>query len=1035
MVISAPQNLISADVLEISSIANLLLSQNPADVTKALHAMWVRTLSPKDRGAFLKILEIGQEPSEAIRHQGYEQILEEIPTIEDRTAVTEIMHKWADIVRKAHELAHSNGVNRRLDSEADSNRRPPGQTVRGALQRAMDLSQNTHGTANSQLTELQHNVFNHAWWVQSTSHPTDTVSVDYQQGFRQLGLDLGNFVMNPNAANFAQVQNALQGIRNASVIRPDKRTAFEEIAGSFPYVANGMWGSAHAAYKLREAIRNTMSGQPGAYRTQSLDDYMLAMMGGWELADADGNPARRAENMKEGIEGDFERIRQWLIIQLTELKDQTTLKGQLNHIIIRLSQPATMENALSYHNDPNGIGLYDVLKQASENQTNYNEVYVTLQKLSAIVKKAGWFWRRGDIRQSSEIHAGICDLLEDNMNWDQLKEKVAGLRDNAQDNKERKKFDVYVETLARLDIYQQYPNAIRQYIISNYGGAQDAKNLWRLIKLSGINSGLQLEFLHETAHDLIYAPQYLEGFCTDPASTDYLEQNNHSFTLKIALSDTQRESGFATYFLQMHTPVDCLLKLMEINRLRKAKGLTIIKMDLQLGGSDDLARGGNDNANYMQEFVRNMKGAACHYGFSQDEIREALGPNFNATNQGRQRVGTLGDQYSAERTMERHAAMIIGGAAFLHHNHNTKELTSFETEYLANCRAKDLVVGLMVPYYKSYRGEMRNQIGDATTSINVVSRQNDGSRPDTRPGKKQDWSETRAITGDFADQLGGLRMTSWLGLHQLYDVPFELLQELHQTSPQFRDWHFRTGMVLSNVSPVQVWRNSGHPELQPDNFKQMRQYYLAIETQLQARAQQGGLETQKMTEAQYETIITTAIQTSGVGEDTPENRVMLLLSHAEYAYRRGCGVWSRILTGFDQCTLSDPGQIMASFPNRNGEGEVYYDNAPNRILSEITDLVRIRAWFSAVLCAPEMMENRVVYHQRPDELTPTDLCEKTAASGLLECNRTPTAYLDSSAPADVMHLAVAKPEMAALWRRRNQARAVLDIIPLMAARY
>jgi len=996
------------------ALAQDILSPDPQQVLGGLRRLWEETLPLADRKTLLEILKIVESNlPEPARYARYQEYLVAHPSITDRMNAAQLMHKWADIVRAAHEFAHRNGVSQRLGNE----KMLPGQSVHGALRRAFDLLQKPEASPAQLLQRLDDGVFSYCWYVQTTPHPTHTTGTEYRKAFQALRLGLGDFALNDAA--ISEIDAALREITGVhSVIRLEKRTATEEVDESFVYAANGLRGSAHAAFKLREAIRDRLSGRADGYHTQLLYRYMIALMGGWESADADGNPARLAEDMRASIESDFERIRQWVVSSLEDLKNRTRVKAPLDRLINRLTCDSEDPDALNYQTDPTGEQLYAALKEVSEGQLDYDPVRVGLKKLCAMVHKCGWFWRRGDIRQSADIHAGICELLEEGMDWEGLKSKISDLQNWATDEKSQKLYGVYWETLSRLDIYQEYPDAMRQYIISNYAGVQGFKDLRRIIRLKDIHSGLQICLLHETAQDLIRAPDYLEEICHDPEFEEYLGANNYRFTIKIALSDTQREAGPAAYFLQVQTPVNCMLRLMEINRQRQAQGLHAIQMDLQYGGSDDLVRGGNDNANYLQEFVRNLKGAAELNGYSQQEIREALGPNFNATNQGRQRVATLGDRYSAERTMERHAAQVIGAAAFLQHNHDPEEMQKFQKEYEANRRAKNIICEPLIGYYKAYRGGMRNAVGNAVTSMNEVSKQNDGCRPDTRPGAAPDWTETRAITNDFADQLGGLRLTGWLGLHRLYEQPIEDLQHLYRESSQFRDWLFRITMILANVGPMDSWRRSGHPELRPCCFTQMEKYYQAIETPLLERAK-GSIGTEKMTDAECQRIITEALSSHGV-EDRPENRAMMLLSHSEFAMRKAAGVIEYVMTGQNMDVMASPSALLHSFPNVNGGGERYQSNAAKRIFAEIRDLHCVREFASAILSTPEMIENRYgPYHCRPAEWTTLDQLEKTCGSLILTCNQTPSAYLDSSAAEGELHLARAKATILPEWQKFN----------------
>lgn len=980
-----------------------------------IREMWRDALPQHERQLFDEIYAVTYDRnlSEPQRAIAFETTLNGW-NIGTQTMAAEVWHKWTDIQRVMHEMAHRNGVNKRLGNEDE---KPPGQTVRGALLRALDLIK-VRGGVGKQLQELHEKVFNHRWFVQSTPHPTNTTDRDYAGTIQALRHVLGEFARHGHPEELGMVRVAIQKIANhKKVIRMEKRTDLEEIEESFDFVANGLYGSANAAYKLREAIRDELSGASGHYSTKSLDFYMIALMGDWNWGDADGNPARLASSMKTGIDGDFERIRGWIADELEIIKKDIRIDAPLDRIIARLTCDATDEKAFSRLSDADGLALAEALKEASKNQEG--SARVELQKLSAIMKKSGWFWRRGDIRQSPEIHAELAGMIDQGMDWAALKDKVTALHSAATTEKDKLKYFVFGETLARLDVAREYPDAVRQYIISNYSGAEDARNLLRLMRLAGIQKGLQLCFLHETATDLMNAPDYLADLCNDAEFGTYLQDNNHRITIKIAMSDTQRESGPAAYFLQMHAPIETMLKLMDINRDRKQRGLQPIEMDLQFGGSDDMVRGGNDNTNYLQEFVRNLKGAACLNGFSQDEIREALGPNFNATNQGRQRVTTLGDQRSAERTMERHAAMVIGAAAFLQHDHEENEMREFQKEYLANCEAKEAVVELMIPYYKAFRGEMRNALGDLLTSAKEVSLQNDGCRPDTRPGARQNWTETRAITNDIADQLSGLRLTGWFGIHRLRELGTEKLQRLYANSPQFRDWSLRAEIVLASVQPARAWRAAGLEELKPCCMQQKKHYADAFEPELVARAA-GGIGTRPMEESEYNWIMGKVLRSAKV-EDTPENTGMMMLSAMEYQMHAAVGTLVLAQSGMDLDVCASAVRALKHMPSENGKRK-YARSATARIADEIIDQTRAGEFFAAILATPGMRENRRVFHQRPDEFTPKDWLQKVSGSGIFTSYQTPASFLDRSAADNEMHISQSMDK--ALGQGRNAQTAL-----------
>jgi phosphoenolpyruvate carboxylase len=355
-----------------NKVPEALSSTEASDITAYFADMFAQSLSEPDSVMFEAVRKIGENKDPAERYSAYQAYWDRLAP-DAQLGSLKLWHQWSDLVRLSHEVAQRNGINLRNN---------PGQSLKAAI-----AASNLNEEELDKITKEVH------WYTQTTAHPTHLTARVYDAARMDLRNSLGRHVIKSNPTSWKNVEENFESFsQNRDVIRLEKRTAREEAEEAFDFVENILWGSAIASreYLRRRNLRLT---------PQNIADHMIALAGGWEMGDADGNPARTAAMMAEALANEPLLVVRSVIRRLTEWQNETGNKKPLQNLIDHLTQKSKENNPVSAESILEALNKLDYMGEEG--------IYSNLTLLRSVLTKCGLHWRCGDIRQSSEIHAQI----------------------------------------------------------------------------------------------------------------------------------------------------------------------------------------------------------------------------------------------------------------------------------------------------------------------------------------------------------------------------------------------------------------------------------------------------------------------------------------------------------------------------------------------------------------------------------------------------------------------------------------------------
>ncbi len=753
-----------------------------------------------DRDLFDLIKKLQNAPIDLLDHY-----YEALSTAQKKRA-GEIWLVWEFCTQQVMGKAHRNAIQERQASEDY-----PGQTIKGALQRAAQ---------NGATKEELQGVLLSAIALSLTAHPTQYLPPEYVNIRQRLAEAL-------QKGDRDQSGELLKALLNISPTDLAKKTPAEEFALILCHAEQIF----QVMPGLLREVDNTLDVLADRYPERdygSLRDIASRHMHGilprfWAGVDRDGNPAITADVSASCMAESHRFIGELYVRELENIRAQAVHKGMIDALIKDFRN-----GVFAYAQDADLIKFRHRLTDLKLHENG--EPLDAIRDLEQRARLFGWNLGKFQPRQEAGIHAqGVTLLMPEYAEIEDEEKKLAALSETLDRLGKLSKADLAAEqsrilaklaekkgplydTIKSLELVRDNPDAFCDYIISNTDNASDVLELMVLLRLMGVEDKINIRPLCESRADLENMPGMFQSLLANPHYRGFVKKHGGRILMMIALSDTQRQDGPAVIFDQHLTPLNVINK---IQTLCQQQGFTVDIMD---GGSDDIYRGGGDLSMYPFHLARNLVGYAAKTGKEISDFVKCLGHEFALTIQNRQIESEMGNPTSAARFLERMVAMRINFSSFLKNELPQGEIQECRQEYEANEKARNLLAPC-IAYFHHFRGPTLDELSVAVIPSAAATVLNTGARPDKRPkllgdnGEELDLkdvhtlklTDTRAITNQFAVELPGLEINGWLSLRALRQIPLAERNQLMDQSPLMREMLQRAMLCLARADFDESW--------------------------------------------------------------------------------------------------------------------------------------------------------------------------------------------------------------------------------------